>query len=149
MKMSGRNNKNITEEELRKYEEGWTREMVNFWRERMLKLEIYRTGALYKSLTSSINGNTIEHKFLTYGIYVAAGVGNGYKRDNGGDLPFLKDWKANNKHRKKRDWFTRKYYSSVMKLGEVEASHYGEAYRGLIATALQDIFEDKGIASNL
>jgi len=139
----------VSENDLRKYEEGWTREMSAYWRERMLKLGIYDTGALYRSVAGTIKSQTIEHRFLQYGIYVAAGVGNGYKRNNGGDLKFLKDWKTNKKHRKKRDWFARKYYSSVMRLAEFEASYYGQAYNGLIATALQDIFESKGLVRNL
>lgn len=32
---------------------------------------------------------TIEHKFLLYGLYVAAGVGHEFRHGNLGDLPFL------------------------------------------------------------
>lgn len=149
--MNGKNNMQppVSEEDLHKYEEGWTKEMMVYWRERMLKLGIYRTGALYRSITGTLNGKSIEHRFFEYGIYVAAGTGNGYYRGNPGDLEFLKDWKTSDKHRKKRDWFSRKYYSSVMRLSEFEASYYGQAYNGLIATALQDIFEKKGLVGNL
>ena len=66
----------VSENDLRKYEEGWTREMSAYWRERMLKLGIYDTGALYRSVAGTIKSQTIEHRFLQYGIYVAAGVGN-------------------------------------------------------------------------
>ena len=139
----------VKDSDLRKYEEGWTREMSVYWRERMLKLGVYDTGALYRSVTGVHKGDTIEHRFLEYGINVAAGVDIRYKKNNGGDLDFLKGGNGKNKQRKKRDWFSRKYYSSVMRLSEFEASYYGQAYNGLIATALQDIFESNGIVRNL
>jgi len=145
--MSGIDSKQQTD--IRKYEEGWTREMISYWRERLLKLSIYRTGALYHSFSGVANGHTIEHRFLLYGIYVAAGVGNGYKPGNGGDLSFLKDWKTNSGHRKTRDWFSKTYFSSVMGLSEVEASFYGQVYCGLMATALQDIIGGRGVVRNL
>ena len=33
--------------------------------------------------------SSLAFRYLEYGIYVDLGVGNGYRRDNGGDLPFL------------------------------------------------------------
>ena len=51
--------------------------------------------------------------------------------------------------RVKRDWFARKYYSSVMRFNEFEASFYGEAYNGLLSTGLQEIFAGVGIGRNL
>lgn len=128
--------------QIERYEQGWTREMMTYWRERLLRLGIYDTGALYRSLRGRITqgGQTsIEHRFLYYGIYVAAGTGRGYTRGNGGDLAFLKDWKTSTKHRKKRDWVWKKYMSSIMRLSETEAAFYGEAYSGLMAEALTDI----------
>ena len=131
----------VSEADLRKYEEGWTREMVNFWRERIMRLAIWDTGALYRSLTGTIHGQTIEHRFLAYGIYVAAGTGKGYKRGNPGDLPFLKDWKhTQHRHRQKRDWYNAKLYSSVRRLGEFEASFYGELYKGLTVEHFTALF---------
>ena len=150
MPKSGKNNNvqpPVSQQDIEKYEQGWTREMMTYWRERILKLQIYHTGALYKSLTGTLqpgNPTTIEHRFLYYGVYVAAGVGNGYRRGNGGDLAFLQDWKTNrDKHRQKKDWFARKYFSSIMRLGEFEAAFYGQAFNGLMSEALQDVFEGK------
>ena len=137
----------VKEEDIIKYEEGWTREMQTYWRERLLRLKIYDTGRLYGSISGRMQraGKTsvLEHRFAYYGIYVALGVGKGYKRGNGGDLVFLKDWKTNKKHRQKRDWFIKKYYASIMRLGEVEAAFYGREYQGLIAEALNDVFQGK------
>lgn len=49
----------------------------------------------------------------------------------------------------RRDWFSAKYYASVMKLNEHEASFYGDAYNGLMASALTEIFKGIGAARNL
>ena len=48
-----------------------------------------------------------------------------------------------NKHRQRRDWFARKYFSSIMRPGEFEAAFYGQAFNGLMSKALQDFFEGK------
>lgn len=148
--MSGRAEKELTT--LKKYEEGWTREMMTYWKERILRMKVYDKGGLYRSFQGTVQRGavtTLQHRFYLYGIYVAAGVGNGYRRGNGGDLEFLKDWKTNNHHRQKRDWFSMKYYSSVMKLGEFEAAYYGKAYNGLMASALSDMFGGRGAVRNL
>ena len=143
----------VKQDDLNKYEVGWTKEMMVYWRERMMKLSIYRTGDLYRSFIGKRHPGpttTIEHTFAQYGIYVEAGVGNGYKtkeKGNNGDLKFLAD--HSRKHRQRKPWFSKKYYSSIMKLSEVEACFYGQAYQGLIATALENIFENKGIERNL
>ena len=126
---------------------------------------------------------TIEHTFLQYGIYVAAGVGPAHvwkkwteaqggekiMRPNDGDLDFLnKQYRAEhdlNKPKKvgpawggrvaggvpigRRDWFSAKYYASIMKLNEHEADFYGETYNGLMASALTEIFKGIGAARNL
>lgn len=141
----------VTEADIRKYEEGWTREMQVYWRERLLRLKIYNTGHLYNSIDGRMqrSGDTslIEHRFAAYGIYVALGTGNGYRKGNSGKddengLQFLRGGKYNKGkgHRQKRDWFNKKYYASIMRLGEVEAAFYGKEYQGLLAEALNDVF---------
>ena len=89
--------------DLLKYEHGWADSMGEFWRERMERLRTIDTGALYRSIKAHIeqgSTTTIEHNFLMYGIYVAAGVGPAHewyrwsqgakiRRINGGDLNFL------------------------------------------------------------
>ena len=65
-------------DELLKYEKGWTDNMGDYWRERMERLRTIDTGALYASIKGHLEQGTvttIEHTFLQYGIYVAAGVG--------------------------------------------------------------------------
>ena len=43
-------------------------------------------------------------------------------------------------HREKADWAMRKYYASLMKLGEENAAAYGQAYQGLVSTFLERLF---------
>ena len=175
-RFSTMNTRNVND--LRRYEEGWAKEMLTFWRERMDKLAIKDSGYLYNSMSAIIGVGavtTIEHKFALYGIYVAAGVGREFGekfREANGTLPFLlpggeeyREEHGLNKQKRvgpawggrmagghprvKRDWFAKKYYSSVMRLNEFEASFYGEAYNGLLSTGLQEIFAGVGIGRNL
>ena len=173
-------------DELLKYEKGWTENMADYWRERMERLRTIDTGALYASIKGHLEQGTvttIEHAFLQYGIYVAAGVGPAHvwkkwteaqggekiMRPNDGDLDFLnKQYRAEREldtpkkvgpawggrvaggvPKGRRDWFSAKYYASVMKLNEHEASFYGDAYNGLMASALTEIFKGIGAARNL
>lgn len=173
-------------DELLKYEKGWTENMADYWRERMERLRTIDTGALYASIKGHLEQGTvttIEHKFLQYGIYVAAGVGPAHvwkkwteaqggekvMRANDGDLDFLnKQYRAEREldtpkkvgpawggrvaggvPKGRRDWFSAKYYASVMKLNEHEADFYGETYNGLMASALTEIFKGIGAARNL
>lgn len=173
-------------DELLKYEKGWADNMGTYWRERMERLRTIDTGALYSSIKGHLEQGTvttIEHTFLQYGIYVAAGVGPAHvwkkwteaqggekiMRQNDGDLDFLnKQYRAEHEldtPKKvgpawggrvaggvpigRRDWFSAKYYASVMKLNEHEADFYGETYNGLMASALTEIFNGIGAARNL
>lgn len=173
-------------DELLKYEKGWTENMGTYWRERMERLRTIDTGALYASIKGHLEQGTvttIEHAFLQYGIYVAAGVGPAHvwkkwteaqggekiMRPNDGDLDFLnKQYRAEREldtpkkvgpawggrvaggvPKGRRDWFSAKYYASVMKLKEHEANFYGETYNGLMASALTEIFKGIGAARNL
>lgn len=188
MPMSGtKTDKQPSQADLLKYEEGWTREMCNYWRERMARLWVRDTGALSQSLTGVLHpgeSTTIEHSFLRYGIFVAAGSGPAHswrlwghnaKRlgkqprervGGGGQLEFL-DPQYRSEHgldekkrvgprwggrlaggepKGRRDWFSKKYYSSVMRLNEFEASFYGRSYQGLLASALDQMLGHKGEA---
>lgn len=136
---------NITDAEHQKWLEGWSEFMVKMWRERMMQFAppVYDTGALSRSVQGVIHPGpvtSIEHRFLEYGIYVARGVGNGYRHNNGGDLAFLKDWKTNPRHRQKRDWFSKKYMYSLHRLNEFEAAYYGTTYNGLVSSFLRQLF---------
>lgn len=136
---------NMTDAEHQKWLEGWSEFMVKMWRERMMQFAppVYDTGALSRSVQGVIHPGpvtSIEHRFLEYGIYVARGVGNGYRHNNGGDLIFLKDWKSNPHHRQKRNWFSKKYMYSLHRLNEFEAAYYGTTYNGLVSSFLRQLF---------
>lgn len=136
---------NMTDAEHQKWLEGWSEFMVKMWRERMIQFAppVYDTGALSRSVQGVIHPGpvtSIEHRFLEYGIYVARGVGNGYRHNNGGDLASLKDWKSNPHHRQKRDWFSKKYMYSLHRLNEFEAAYYGTTYNGLVSSFLRQLF---------
>lgn len=66
--------------------------MVQIFKEQLDRLNISDTHSLERSineLTTTGTVTTIEHKFLMYGIYVAAGVGKGFYHGNGGELLFM------------------------------------------------------------
>lgn len=141
-----------TKQDLNQYEQHWTEFMVKFWQEKMMQFSppVYDTGTLHDTITGMLhpgNPTTIEHHFREYGLYVAAGTGNGYRRGNSGrddenGLQFLrgKKWNKGAGHRKRRDWFSRKYLYSIHRLNDFEASYYGEMYQGLLSDALDAMF---------
>lgn len=80
--------------ELEHYERGWSKMMIDIWREKIQQLNITDSGALRDSMTELVQTGqvtTIEHKFLQYGLFVAAGVGKGFYHDNPDDLLFMGD----------------------------------------------------------
>lgn len=84
----------FTKEQIEQYERGWSRMMIDIWREKIIQLNITDSGALQGSLQELVSTGhvtTIEHKFLQYGLFVAAGVGKGFAHGNGGNLLFMGD----------------------------------------------------------
>lgn len=82
------------EKELQKFEQEWTDNMSIYWRERMERLRVIDTGALYSSVVGLLHPGsptTIEHKFLMYGKYVSEGVGRNFLKSKRADgtIPFL------------------------------------------------------------
>lgn len=171
--------------QIEEYNRGWAKMMVTIMAEQIERLKVDDSRALRGSLHELITTGgitTIEHRFLMYGIYAAAGVGNGFKHGNGGDLLFMGDKyrqahgyrsrqvgaSASEGHmlspkyqritvrhgknagkeaaltsgykRTKRDWFFRKYYYSLHRLNETNASFFGAAYQGLTSTYLDQLF---------
>ena len=146
------------------YIEEWAKMLITMWHERIEMLGVIDTGYLHQSLNEAIaergGGKTITLKFKEYGIYQSLGVGNGYSHNNGGDLKILdptyreehglnkrrKDkrrsgGKTSGKPRKRRDWFSKKYYLSVMNLKEDLARIVGEQAALTIADALNDMHD--------
>ena len=91
----------FTKEQIEQYERGWSRVMIDIWREKIIQLNITDSGALQGSLQELVSTGhvtTIEHKFLQYGLFVAAGVGKGFAHGNGGNLLFMGDKFREGKH---------------------------------------------------
>ena len=123
-------------DERRRYVEAFNSTMLAIWRERLLLLGVYRTGALLDSLaatTPQMDGKVSEVKlsqnFLMYGVYVDAGVGKEVYIGNPGDI-------GRDKKRKRKKWFSTKYYASVMNLKEFWTRSLGDEFRGIICDAL-------------
>lgn len=150
--MSTNGQSKITEQQRNEYLQKWAANMIKYWQEKMMAASppVYDTGALYHSLAERLttgDNALIEHRFLEYGLYVAAGTGNGYRHGNSGlddenGLQFLRGgkWKKGRGHRIKRDWFSKKYLYSIHRLNDFEARYFGEAYQGLISDALSAMF---------
>ena len=132
--------------DVEKYVDEWTRTMIAIWREKIERLRVVDTGKLHQSFKDQIQhtaeGSTIRMKFLQYGLYQARGVGNGYKRGNGGNLEIL-DPEYRREHglkkkRKPRDWFSKKLYMSTMAMIEDVARITGEEAARVICEGLAD-----------
>lgn len=153
-------NSNLTDQDREQYEERWAENMVKYWQEKMMQFSppVYDTGALHDSLTGVIHpgpSTTIEHHFLEYGLYVAAGTGKGYFHGNSGKddengLQFMRGSKYNKGkgHRQARDWFSRKYLYSIHRLNDYEAAFYGDAYQGMLSETLKQMFGSGFVTSN-
>jgi hypothetical protein len=114
--------------------------MILIWRDRMDMLGIHDTGALRSSVekgkfSMEEDSGAMAFHYLEYGIYVDLGTGNGYYRGNPGDLHFLDPtYRLEHKlgaPRKRRPWFNKSWYISVMVLKEKLADVIGEQFSGL------------------
>ena len=141
------NRPTATDEDRKKYQEAWAEMMVTIWREKIERLHVIDTYSLHQQIkdnvvTSSDSVSTIQHKFLEYGIYQDLGVGNGYSKDNGGNLEILDPvYRAEHnmgEPRKPRVWFSRSYFASVMVLKEQMAYMYGEEFCGLLVDKIEE-----------
>lgn len=152
-----------TDEDRRKYQEAWAEMMVTIWREKIERLHVINTYSLHHQITDNVisstdSVSTIQHKFLEYGIYQDMGVGNGYKKGNGGNLEILDPvyreghglnvprkvgpkpggYYTSGNPRKPREWFSRPYFASIMVLKEQMAYMYGEEFCGLLVDKIEE-----------
>lgn len=156
-----KNRPKATIEDKRKYIEAWTNMMVEIWRDRITRLDVIDTTALYHRIDGNFSMNdsltTIRHRFLEYGIFQDCGVGRGFKAGNGGNLEIFdndyreehglnraRSWNGPKSHghtsgkpRKPREWFSRPYYASIMVLKDQMAYMYAEEFTGLVAEAIE------------
>lgn len=139
---------NLTEqqalEERQRWVNGFNDTMLKIWQEQITLLGVIDTGALLaspKALPVRADGRFFEvglsQTFLEYGLWQDYGVGRETPRGNPGDI-------GRAKKRKRRKWFSRKYYASVKRLSEFYEENLGKQFCGLIA----DTFNDKNFRRN-
>lgn len=140
MQQNGTNKANC--EARKKWQQEWSRMMIDIWQEKITRLKVIDTGRLWNEISQhsviSEDSSTITHQFMEYGIYQDAGTGNGYTHDNGGNLEFLEQGRVSRyPHRKPRKWYSKSYYASVMALKEKMSEMYAEEFCGIIVRGLR------------
>ena len=110
--------------------------MLKIWREQIILLGAIDTGALYRSVLAvgmkadgKYTSISLSQKFNLYGLYVDYGTGSNTPKGNPGDIG-----KAN--ARKRKRWFSRKYFASVMNIREFFADNLGKDLADTVSNAL-------------
>lgn len=136
MPMNGNNT--TPEQERAKYVRAFNSTMIKIWREQQTLLGAVDTGALYRSTVAvgmtadgKFTSVTLSQSFRTYGIFVDYGTGSNTPRGNSGNLGAG----FTNRRRRKR-WFSRKYFASVMNIQEFFADNLGRDCCLAVANAL-------------
>lgn len=126
-------------EERQKYVMAFNDTMLKIWQEQITLLEVIDTGQLLaspRSLPVRADGRFFEiglsQTFPEYGLWQDYGTGKETPRGNSGDI-------GREKKRKRRRWFSKKYYASVMNIRDFFADNLGKEFQGIIA----DSFDDK------
>lgn len=129
-----------TQKRREKYVLAFNNTMVRIWQEQLTLLGVIDTGRLLRSTRSVAmrsDGRFIEislsQAFLEYGIWQDYGTGKEVPRGNHGDI-------GREKKRKRRRWFSRKYFASVMNIRDFLADNIGREFVGVVAQALDADF---------
>ena len=122
----------------RKYIEAWNKTMLDIWQERIYRLGVMHTGALWRSpLSMPVRADgrfldvSLSQTFLEYGLWQDLGVGREVPHGNSGDI-------GREKKRQRRRWFSTKYYASVMNLRDFMAESLGSEFTGMFANIDSD-----------
>ena len=125
--------------ERQKYVMAFNDTMLKIWQEQITLLDVIDTRQLLASPMAfpvRADGRFFEvglsQAFLEYGLWQDYGTGKETPRGNSGDI-------GREKKRKRRRWFSKKYYSSVMNIRDFFADNLGREFQGIIA----DSFDDK------
>lgn len=118
--------------------------MIKIWREQIALLGVIDTGALYRStLAVRMNADgkytsiTLEQSFNLYGLFVDYATGSNTPRGNPGDLGRGNPGDLGRDNaRKRRRWFSRKYYASVMNIRDFYADNLGRDLADTVSNAL-------------
>lgn len=124
--------------EREKFVTAFNETMLKIWKEQMTLLDVIDTGALLaspKALPLRADGRFLElglsQSFLEYGLWQNFGTGKEIPRGNNGDI-------GRERKRKKKPWFSRKYYASVMNLRDFLADNMVKEFVGVVAQSLDD-----------
>ena len=135
--MSGTTN-STAQDEREKFVRAFNDTMLKIWKEQMTLLGVIDTRRLLaspKSLPLRADGRFLElglsQSFLEYGLWQNFGTGKEIPRGNHGDI-------GRERKRKKKPWFSRKYYASVMNLRDFLAENSAKEFVGVVAQALDD-----------
>ena len=127
------------QQEREKYVMAFNDTMIKIWQEQITLLDVIDTRSLLRSPMAfpvRADGRFFEvglsQAFLEYGLWQDYGTGKETPRGNSGDI-------GREKKRKRRRWFSKKYYSSVMNIRDFFADNLGHEFQGIIA----DSFDDK------
>lgn len=138
MPMNGNNQEQAALREREKFVTAFNETMLKIWKEQMTLLDVIDTGALLaspKSLPLRADGRFMElglsQSFLEYGLWQNFGTGKEIPRGNNGDI-------GRERKRKKKPWFSRKYYASVMNLRDFLADNMAKEFVGVVAQSLDD-----------
>lgn len=122
--------------ERQKYVNAFNSTMIKIWKEQITLLNVIDTGALYRSvvaLGTHADGKyysvTLSQSFNLYGIYVDRGTGRNTPLGNGGDIGRVN-------LRRRKQWFSRKHYASVMNIREFYADNLGKESANVVSNAL-------------
>ena len=129
------------QDEREKYVMAFNDTMIKIWQEQITLLGVIDTHQLLRSpisLPIRSDGRFYEvglsQAFLEYGLWQDYGTGKETPRGNSGDI-------GRDKVRKRRRWFSRKYYASVMNIKEFFADNLGREFQGIMS----DIFNEKAL----
>ena len=121
--------------EREKYVLAFNDTMIKIWQEQITLLDVIDTRSLLRSPTAlsvRADGRFFEvglsQAFLEYGLWQDYGTGKETPRGNSGDI-------GREKKRKRRRWFSKKYYSSVMNIRDFFADNLGREFQGIISDA--------------
>jgi len=138
MQMSGNDQEQAALREREKFVTAFNETMLKIWKEQMTLLDVIDTGTLLaspKSLPLRADGRFMElglsQSFLEYGLWQNFGTGKEIPRGNNGDI-------GRERKRKKKPWFSRKYYASVMNLRDFLAENMAKEFVGVVAQSLND-----------
>ena len=121
------------QQEREKYVLAFNDTMIKIWQEQITLLDVIDTRQLLASPMAfpvRADGRFFEvglsQAVLEYGLWQDYGTGKETPRGNSGDI-------GREKKRKRRRWFSKKYYSSVMNIRDFFADNLGREFQGIIS----------------